>query len=97
MAPVDAPVQGPKNDPMMPLAWTRAYKGARVFTTTMGSAQDLLNEGFRRLMVNAVYWAVGLESKIPARSKVDLVGAYQATQFKFNGFRAGLKPEDFAR
>jgi type 1 glutamine amidotransferase len=97
MAPVDAPVHGPKNDPMMPVAWTRAYKGARVFTTTMGSAQDMLNEGFRRLMVNAVYWAVGLESKIPARSKADLVGNYQATQFKFNGFRAGLKPEDFAR
>ncbi len=102
MQPGDPPVEGAKNDPMMPVAWTRTYTGAqgkaaRVFTTTMGSSQDLLNEGFRRLLVNAAYWAVGMEARIPARSKVDLVGEYTPTGFKFNGFRPGLKPEDFAR
>ena len=30
---------------MMPIAWTKSYKGGRIFTTTMGSAEDLLNEG----------------------------------------------------
>lgn len=34
------------------------------------------NEGLRRLMVNACYWATGLESKISAESSVDFVGEY---------------------
>jgi len=102
MRPEDPALEGPKNDPMMPVAWTRTYTGAggkaaRVFTTTMGSSLDLLNEVFRRLLVNACYWAAGMERAIPARSKVDLVGEYTATPFKFNGFRPGLKPADFAR
>jgi len=97
MQPPDPPLEGPKNDPMMPVAWTRSHKGARVFTTTMGSAKDMLNEGFRRMMVNAVYWAAKLDARIPSRSKVDLVGEFVATPFKFNGFRSGLKPADFAR
>jgi hypothetical protein len=45
------------------------------------------------LLVNACYWAVGLEDKIPARSDVTLVGDYQPTNFKFNGFVPNVKPE----
>ncbi len=98
MNPGDAPVEGALNEPMMPVAWTRTYTGtagkaARIFTTTMGSAQDLLNEPFRRLLVNAVYWAVGLESRIPARADVDLVGTYDPLPFKFGGAAKGLKPQ----
>src|SRR5262249_2909553 len=37
----------------------------RAFTTTMGASQDFESEGLRRLLVNACYWAVGLESQIP--------------------------------
>ena len=78
MKPSDKPVDGPKNHPMMPVAWTKSYKGAsgqtgRVFTTTMGSSVDLASEGLRRLLVNASYWCVGLEDKIPDRAKVDIV------------------------
>jgi hypothetical protein len=99
MDPKDPPVEGKKNDPMMPLAWTRTYKPAegkscRVFTTTMGSSQDLLNEGFRRLLVNASYWCAGLEAQIPERAKVDLVGEYQPLPFKFGGAKKGVKPAD---
>jgi hypothetical protein len=98
MNPSDPPLEGPKNDPMMPLAWTRTYtsesgKQGKVFTTTMGSSQDLQNEGFRRLLVNASYWAVGLQPQ--KKAKVDIVGEYQATPFKFGGHRKGLKPEQF--
>jgi type 1 glutamine amidotransferase len=93
----DPPLPGPKNDPMMPVAWTKTYKGGRVFTTTMGSALDLENEGYRRLLVNASYWALGMEKKISAKSSVAIVGDYQPTPFKFDGFKHGLKPEDFAR
>ncbi len=91
----DEPVAGDKNNPMMPIAWTKSYKGARVFCTTMGAATDLPNEGVRRLLVNAVYWAVGLENKIAADANVDLVGDFNPTPYGFGGYQKGLKPADF--
>jgi hypothetical protein len=99
MHPTDSPVAGKKNDPMMPVAWTKSYTGAsgktsRIFTTTMGSSQDLLSEAFRRLLVNACYWAMGLESRIAAKSRVDLVGEYHPSQFRFGGAVKGVKPAD---
>ena len=93
----DAAADGAVNDPMMPVAWTRTYRGARVFTTTMGSAQDLLNEAFRRLLVNAVYWAVGLEGRIDARSNVGLVGEYAPLAFGFGGAAKGVRPATLSR
>jgi type 1 glutamine amidotransferase len=94
MQPTDKPVAGPQNDPMMPVAWVKSYKNARVFNTTMGSSQDLLNEPLRRMLVNACYWAVGLEKKIPAKSDVGLVGEYHPTPFAMDGFRKGVRPAD---
>ena len=101
MKPTDPPVEGPKNQPMMPLVWLRDYTGekgktSKVCTTTMGAAVDLENEGLRRLLVNASYWAVGLEKKIPARADVDYVGDYKPAWFGFGKFKPGLKPEDLA-
>ncbi len=98
----DPPVEGAKNEPMMPVAWTKSYKSAsgktaRVFATTMGSATDLENEGVRRLLVNATYWAVGLEDKISEKANVGLIGEYTPTAFKFNGFVKGRKPADYAK
>ena len=101
MKSTDEPVEGKKNDPMMPVAWIKSYTGkqgkaARVFNTTMGAATDLETEGTRRLLVNAVYWAVGLEDKIPDRTNVELVGEYQPLPFGFNGAKKGVKPEAHA-
>lgn len=101
MNPTDPPVTGKKNDPMMPVAWTKTYQGAsgktgRVFSTTMGASQDLLTEGTRRMLVNACYWAVGLEDKIPEKSDVALVGDYAPSPFKFGGFKKGVNPADHA-
>jgi len=102
MNPTDPPVAGPKNHPMMPIAWSKTYRGAqgqtgRVFTTTMGSSVDLASEGFRRLLVNAAYWGLGMADRIPARANVEPVGDYRPTPF---GFRkqhdATLKPSDFS-
>lgn len=100
MSPTDKPLVGPKNDPMMPVAWTKTYKGAagqtgRVFTTTMGAATDLASEGLRRLLVNATYWCVGLEDQIPPRANVDTVGPYEPTPYGFGKFTKGRKPADF--
>jgi hypothetical protein len=101
MHPADKPVAGKQNDPMMPVAWIKSYtaangKTARVFTTTMGASTDLESEGLRRLLVNACYWAAGMEQRIPPRSYVDIVGEYQPHAFGFNGFVKGLKPSDYA-
>jgi hypothetical protein len=99
MKPDSKPVEGKKNDPMMPVAWTKTYEGkggvkGRVFTTTMGSSTDLENEGMRRLLVNAAYWCVGLEDKITDKAPVDIVGEFKPLPFKFNGAKKGVKPDD---
>ena len=78
MNPTDPPKPG---TPLVPVAWTRTYKSeqgksAKVFATTMGHAGDLQSEGFRRLLVNAVYWSLGMESQITDNAKVDLIGEY---------------------
>ncbi len=96
----DSPaVKGKKNDPMMPVAWTKTYtiddgKPARVFTTTMGASQDFAFEGTRRMVVNACFWAVGLEDKIASKSNVEIVGEYKPTAFKSGGHKTGVKPAD---
>jgi hypothetical protein len=97
----DKPVEGKKNDPMMPIAWIKSYsapagKTGKAFVTTMGASQDFESEGLRRLLVNACYWGVGLEDQIPARSKVDIVGDYKPNRFRSDGYIRGLRPADLA-
>jgi hypothetical protein len=92
MHPDDPPAQGKPNDPMLPIAWVKTYKTARVFTTTMGASQDLLNEGVRRMIVNGCFWALGIEAQIPPKTNVDLVGDYHPLPFGFGGYRKGVKP-----
>lgn len=81
-----AAAPGAQNDPKMPVAWTRNYIGmnghsGRVFTTTMGSAQDLSNDALRRVLVNAAYWCLGMEDKIDPQSSVATVGEYKPHGF----------------
>lgn len=97
MNPKDKP--NLKKEPV-PVAWLKTYTGtkgkaARIFTTTMGHGDDLKSEGFRRLLVNACYWAMGMEDKIPARSKVDIVGEYKPNRIGMGGYKKGLKPSDY--
>jgi hypothetical protein len=99
MKPTDKPVPGPKNNPVMPLVWIRDYiwetgKASRVVCSTIGASVDLESEGLRRLFVNACYWGVGLEEKIPAKSNVEYVGEYKPTFFGFGKFQKGIKPSD---
>ena len=96
MNPKDKP--NLKKEPV-PVAWLKTYTGtkgkaARVFATTMGHGDDLKSEGFRRLLVNACYWAMGMEDKIPAKSKVDLVGEYNPNRIGMGRHKKGLKPSD---
>jgi Trehalose utilisation len=96
MAASDPPNPAKKQ---LPVAWLRSFTGekgkpARVFTTTMGHAGDLQNEGFRRLLVNACYWGLKMERKIPARSSVEIVGTYSPNEIHAKKHKPGLKPAD---
>ncbi|MEI6567082.1 MAG: hypothetical protein WCR20_10410 [Verrucomicrobiota bacterium] len=99
MNPADAPLPGPKNDPMMPLIWLREHdfgsgKASRIVTSTIGAAVDLQSDGLRRLLVNACYWATRIEAKIPDKADVSYVGPYTPRYFGFGKFQEGLKPSD---
>jgi hypothetical protein len=95
----DSPAAAGKD--AMPVAWYRTYtmpsgKSGRVFATTHGASEDLLNEGFRRMSINACLWAAGLESAIAPASDISFVGPYQPTTFNFEGYVKGVKPSDLA-
>lgn len=101
MQPDGKPLAGKKNDPMMPVAWTRTYdsgagKKGRAFTTTMGSSVDLLSTGVRRMLINAAYWCVGLEHQVDPKSNINLVGDYKPIPFGFGKHTPGKKPADYA-
>jgi type 1 glutamine amidotransferase len=90
MRPDDGPpVTGPKNNPMMPIAWTKTYeipggKSGRAFCSTIGASVDLTNEAVRRLLVNGVYWGLGMDDQIPKDgADVAIVGKYEPTKFEF--------------
>lgn len=97
----DPPVKTKQNDPMMPIVWTRAYKGdngktTRVLTTTMGCSQDLEQPGLRKVLVNGVYWGLGMEDRITDNLNVEFVGPFQATPYGFKGYVKGRSPSDYA-
>ena len=100
MRPGDPVAEGPRNDPMMPLAWFRTYRlpggePGRAFTTTLGAATDLVVPGSRRLIVNASLHLLGKE--VPAAgAEVGIVGTYTPTRFGFGKFTRGLRPADHA-
>jgi type 1 glutamine amidotransferase len=86
----------PKKVPL-PVAWFKTWKTskgktARVFQSTMGSGKDLESAGLRRLIINASYWALGMEKDIADRS-VDYVGEYKPLVSGFNYEKLGVKPK----
>lgn len=97
--PASPAVEGKKNDPMQAIAWTREHKHetgktSRIFTTTMGSATDIANEGVRRMIINSVFWGLGLEAEISPTANVALVGEFIPTMYGFGGYKKGVKPSD---
>ncbi len=91
----DAP--NPELEPL-PVAWFKNWqtsegKSARVFQSTMGSGTDLQSAGLRRLIINAAYWGMGMESSITATRSVDIVGTYKPLESGFNYEELGVKPK----
>ena len=81
----------------LPVAWFKFWrtsegKGARVFQSTMGSGNDLESPGLRRLIINAAYWGMGMESEITSTRSVDIVGMYKPLESGFNYKELGVIP-----
>ena len=46
------------------------------------------------MLVNACYWAVGMEGKTPDKSDVTIVGDYTPLPFGFGGHKKVFRPSD---
>jgi putative membrane-bound dehydrogenase-like protein len=58
---VEVLLTGSIPDHTEPVAWTRQFKGGRIFYTSLGHQKDFKNEYFRHLLVNALYWTTKRE------------------------------------
>jgi hypothetical protein len=81
----------------LPIAWTTKWVGNRglstnIFHFTMGSGKDFGDPGVRRLVVNAVYWGLGMEDAINATSSVEPIGDYLPLESGFNYESLGVRP-----
>jgi hypothetical protein len=95
----DSPIA--KDKKPCPGAWVRHYendegKQGRVFTTTYGASEDILNDDYRRMLCNACLWAVGMDDKIKPELEIGFVGPYQPSTFSFGGHKKHVKPADIA-
>ncbi|GIX00206.1 MAG: cytochrome c [Pirellulaceae bacterium] len=104
LAPDSPIVAGPINDPMQPFAWLHTYQRpdgsgtGRSFCTTGGAAVDFVDEGMRRMLVNACYFLLDLP--VPDVASVEFVDPFYPSFFGFirdpQWFRnLDLQPEDF--
>lgn len=82
-----------------PVAWTKTYTGesgrpARVFFTTLGHPYDFRQESMRKLALNGILWALGMEDLIPPEgARADFVGAYEPNNSGFGEVhKQGMRP-----
>ena len=86
-----------------PVAWYRSYTGAsgrsgRVFTTTHGASEDLLNPVFRRMVVNACLCGPRAWRAAFSRTATSASSArYHPSTFAFGGHVKGIRVADLGR
>lgn len=82
------------------VAWTHSYQGehgtSRVFFTTLGHPQDFFREEMRKLSIQGIFWALGMEDEIPDGGlDVDFVGEYDPNNAGFGEeYKPNMRPED---
>lgn len=83
-----------------PVAWTNTYQTktgekANVFFTTLGHPYDFKIESMRKLSLNGIYWALGLEEQIPTDGvNSNLASTYDPNNSGFGEkFKKGIKGE----
>ena len=102
--PASKAVEGPKNNPLMPLAWLREYTApngttkGKAFCTTLGASVDFADEDLRRLIVNTAYHLTG--AKVPGKADVGYVDPFEPTFYSAlksdHHKQLNRKPDDFA-
>jgi hypothetical protein len=98
---MDPAAEADPNKPPMPSTWTRSYAAKdgtkhRVFHSTQGASQDFLDDNYRRMVLNGVLWAIGMEKEIKADLDFSFVGPYNPNKFSFAGHVKNVKPSDLA-
>jgi hypothetical protein len=88
------------NEPAMPVVWTREVKNEagttnKILTTTMGAATEIVDEDLRRLIVNGVYWGLGLD--VPEKAEVPISTEFKPSNYGFKGFKPDMKAADFVK
>jgi hypothetical protein len=96
---MDPAAEADPNKPPMPSTWTRSYAAKdgtrhRVFHSTQGASQDFLDDNYRRLVLNGVLWAIGMEKEIKADLDISFVGPFNPSKFSFKGEAKNVKPSD---
>lgn len=86
--------------PPMASEWTRTYQGqdgktGRVFASLYGASEDILNPGYRRLIINGIYWSMGLEDQIDAASNIAFIGPYEPNTFGQRREAKAVRPIDY--
>ncbi len=82
------------------IAWVHHYEGehgtSRVFFTTLGHPYDFKAESMRKLALNGILWALGLEDKIPDDgANAEFAADYEPNNAGFGDkYKPGLKPAD---
>jgi len=81
----------------LPILWTTSFTGnrgleSRILHFTMGSAEDFANAGVRRVVINGVYWGLGMEDTITPDLNVDIIGDYEPMVDGFNYADLGVHP-----
>lgn len=97
LEPDSVNLEGEKNNPMQPIAWTRLVENEkgntnRVFMCTMGAAIDLQEESLRRLIANAIFW--GFERVVPEKLNVEIPSSYKPTMYGFKTYKKNMRPVD---
>ena len=66
------------------------------FFTTLGHPHDFFNESLRRLAIQGIFWALGLEDRIPEEGlNVDYIGDYTPNNSGFGmAYKQNVRPED---
>ena len=93
----DAPALAGKEP--MPAVWVRTYQSksgrvGRVFCSTQGASEDIVNDGYRRCIINGTLWCMGLENEITPDLNIDFVGPFNPSSFSFKPSVKAAKPAD---
>ena len=83
-----------------PVAWTKSYTGnsgkaGRVFFTTLGHPYDFKLPEVRKIAMNGIFWALGMEDKIPEDGvDVTLTSTYEPNNSGFGQkYKLNQKPK----